>query len=199
MLKHELIEQLKKGGVDQRVVEAIAKIRRESFVPEHLKSYAYEDMALPLDDGSALSQPSAIVFMLNQLDLHQGQKILEIGSGSGYFLALLSEIIKNGNIYGLELNKNLAVISKMRLSNDTNVEIFHKNGFSGLPEKAPFDRIIVSAATSGIPEHLFLQLKENGVLLVPVKQSLVKVIRRADDHKEITEFPGFSFVPLKGE
>lgn len=199
MLKHELIEQLKKGGVDQRIVEAFEKVRRESFVPEHLKGYAYEDMALPLDDGSALSQPSAIVFMLNQLDLHQGQKILEIGSGSGYFLALLSEIIKNGNIYGLELNKNLAVISKMRLTNDTNVEIFHKNGFNGLPEREPFDRIIVSAATSELPERLISQLKEGGVLIVPIKQSLFKIVKRADNHREITEFPGFSFVPLKGE
>src|SRR3989338_8202042 len=101
MEKPELIKYLREN-FQSKIADAFQKVRREDFLPEHLKPYAYENMALPLEEGSSLSQPKTIAFMIELLELTPNQKILEIGSGSGYVLALLSELIKEGKIYGME-------------------------------------------------------------------------------------------------
>jgi protein-L-isoaspartate(D-aspartate) O-methyltransferase len=176
-------------------MEAFQKVDREKFIPENLVAYSYEDIPLPIDEGSTISQPSTIAFMLDLLELKQGQKILEIGSGSGYVLALMSEIIKDGKIYGLEINKRLAVKSKKLLSKDSNIEVIHRSGFNGLPEFAPFDRILISASASELPNHLYDQLKEPGIIVTPVKQSIFLIKKQAGKITE-REFPGFVFVPL---
>src|SRR3989344_8725032 len=109
-IQHEsLIKVLKEKGFSGNIISAFEKVKRESFIPEQFSAYAYDDMALALDDGSTISQPSTIAFMLNLLDLKQNQKILEIGSGSGYALSLISNIIKNGEVYGMELNRGLSI------------------------------------------------------------------------------------------
>ena len=137
--KDVLLEGLKKRGFDSKVIDAFSRVKRENFVPDRLIGYEYEDISLPLAEGSTISQPSTIAFMLNLLDLHQGQKVLEIGSGSGYTLALISEIIKNGKIYGLELNQRLAVKSRKVLENNSIVEIINRSGINGLPDFSPLD------------------------------------------------------------
>jgi protein-L-isoaspartate(D-aspartate) O-methyltransferase len=123
MTKEELLASLKKKGCPDYILNAFEKVRREDFIPDRLIGYAYEDIALPVEEGSTLSQPSTIAFMLNLLEPKDGQKILEIGSGSGYVLALLAEINKTGKIYGVEILKSMAISSKKRLESKTNLDI----------------------------------------------------------------------------
>jgi len=197
MQKEELIHSLREK-FPEKIVSAFQKVKRENFLPDHLKSYAYEDMALPLEEGSTISQPKTISFMLELLELKQNQKILEIGSGSGYVLALLSEIIKNGKIYGMEIKKTLAINSKKLLEEDSNIEIFNRSGFDGLPEFAPFDRILISASCKDmrVPYNLTEQLKDKGILVAPVRESVFQIKKQNGKLTE-KEFKGFAFVPLK--
>lgn len=195
MDKEELIKSLRQKGFPEGILAAFAKVKRESFVPENLKAYSYEDIPLPIGHNQTISQPFTIAFMLNLLELKQGQRILEIGAGSGYVLALISEIVKDGKIYGVELIKELAIKSKKLLASDSNIVIINKSGFNGLKEFAPFDRILISAAAKEVPRHLLEQLKDPGILVTPVKQSILQL--KKENNKIIEkEFPGFVFVPL---
>lgn len=198
MDKQQLLESLRAHGFSDKIAEAFEKVNREDFVFQEYKDFAYEDIALPLEEGATISQPYTIAFMLNLLELseNKNQKILEIGSGSGYVLALVSKIIKKGKIYGIEIIKSLAEKSKELLKKDKNIIIINKDGSNGLPEKAPFDRILISAAADKIPEHLYSQLKNNGVLVTPVRDSIYQ-IKKHNNEISIKEFPGFVFVPLR--
>ena len=193
-----LLESLKSKGYSEKIVSAFERLKREDFVPDKVSSFAYEDIALPIDDGSTTSQPSTIAFMLSLLDPRQNQKILEIGSGSGYVLALISEIIKNGKIYGLEINKNVAIKSKKTLINNSNIEIINRSGELGLPEFAPYDRILISAACPDlrIPTLILDQLSEQGIMVAAIKQSIYQ-FKKENRKTEMKEFPGFLFVPFK--
>jgi protein-L-isoaspartate(D-aspartate) O-methyltransferase len=193
--KDELLASLRKKGFSEEIVTAFQKVKREDFVPQHLVGYAYEDMALPVMDGSTLSQPSTVAFMLNLLELKEDNKVLEIGSGSGYALALLSEIVTKGKVYGIEIIQELGVKSRDYLKDKQNVEILIRDGSKGLPEFAPFDRILISAASSGIPRHLLSQMSENSILVAAVKNSIFQ-IRKSEKGIIEKEFPGFAFVPL---
>jgi len=193
--KDELIASLRKKGFSESIVKAFEKVKREDFVPEHLIGYAYEDMALPVMDGSTLSQPSTVAFMLDLLDVKEGQKIVEIGSGSGYVLALLAEMNQSGKIYGVEILKDLAVKSMKYLESRKNVEVVIRNGSQGFPELAPYDRIIISASCPEVPRHLLSQLNDNGVLVAAVKQSIFQIKKSSEGIIE-KEYPGFVFVPL---
>lgn len=195
MQKDELLESLRKKGYSEKTISAFGNVKREDFVPQHLIGYAYEDIALPVMEGSTLSQPSTIAFMLDLLDIKEDSKILEIGSGSGYALALLAEIAKKGKIYGVEILKELAVRAKEYLKDKTNVEIIIRNGSQGLPEFAPYDRILVSASCKDIPRNLISQLTENGILVAAVKNSIFQ-IKKVNGETIEKEFPGFAFVPL---
>lgn len=197
MNKTELIESLKKKGFSENIVNAFNKVRREDFVPDTHSAYSYEDIALPIEDGATLSQPSTIAFTLSLLDAHQNQKILEAGAGSGYVLALLSEIIKDGKIYGLEINQRLAIKSKKQLANRSIIEIINRSAINGLPEFAPYDRILVSFACPDkyIASKLIDQLGEGGILVIPINSSLFKFEKKEGKVSQ-EEFPGFSFVPL---
>ena len=195
MNKEELLASLKKKGFSDAVVDAFRKVKREDFVPEHLIGYAYEDIALPVMEGSTLSQPSTIAFMLNLLEVKNNQNILEIGSGSGYVLALLSEINPSGKIYGAEILKELAIRSRNYLKDKSNVEVVIRDGSQGLPEFAPYDRILISASCPEVPTHLLQQLKEDGILVAAVKQSIFQIKKEKGETLE-KEFPGFAFVPL---
>ncbi len=198
MNKAELLSSLKKKGYSDAVVEAFSKVKREDFVPEHLIGYAYEDMSLPVMDGSTLSQPSTVAFMLDLLDVKDGQKVLEIGSGSGYAIALLAEMNKSGKVYGIEIIKELAINSRKYLSEKKNVDILIRNGCDGLPESAPFDRILISASCPQVPRNLISQLSNNGVLVAAVKNSIFQ-IKKNDGETIEKEYPGFAFVPLVSE
>jgi len=197
MLKDDLLSSLRQKGLSEPIINAFLKVKREDFVPDHLAPYVYEDISLPIEVGSTISQPSTVAFMLNLLDLKQGQKILEIGSGSGYSLALMSEIIKDGKIYGVELIERLAIKSKTLLANDSNIEVINRSGLQGLPEFAPYDRILISASCPN-KEYLspFIeQLKDTGILVAAVHQSIWQIKKEKSVLTE-KEFPGFVFVPL---
>lgn len=195
MEKSDLLAHLKKQGYPDKVIAAFAAVEREKFVPEHLLNYSYEDIPLPLADGSTLSQPSTIAFMIELLELEKGNTILEIGAGSGYVLALLSSLLPSSTVYGVELNKSIAVKAKERLTDYSNIHIIIRNGFYGLQEKSPFDRILASAAFHDKPIHLLDQLADPGILVAPVKDTIHQ-FRKLNG--EITEqiFYGFSFVTM---
>ena len=198
MKKEELIDSLKLKGFSNQILNAFSKIARENFVPEELKNQSYEDTALPIGNGQTISQPYTIAVMISLLEVKPEQKILEVGSGCGYVLALLSELVgKNGKVFGIELIKELAESSKQNLKDYSNIKIYNKNGAEGLKEKAPFHRILISAACEKIPKKLLLQLKEGGILVAPVgehEQSLVAVQRIKNKLIIKEKIPGFVFV-----
>jgi protein-L-isoaspartate(D-aspartate) O-methyltransferase len=197
MQKEELIRSLKKQRFSGKIVRAFEKVRREDFIPKG-KTYAYEDTALPIGHGQTISQPYTIAFMFSLLELQDKQKILEVGSGSGYVLALLNEASENSRLFGIERITELAESSQEVLKDKKNIKIVQGDGSKGLPEEAKkelFDRILVSAASDKIPQKLITQLKIGGVLVVPVRDSIVYVKKFTNENK-VREFPGFAFVPL---
>lgn len=199
MEKSELINSLKNRGFSKPILRAFSKVPRENFVPENLKPRAYEDTALPIGFSQTISQPYTIATMLELLEPKKSQKILEVGSGCGYVLALLSELVTDsGKIFGIEIINELAERAKRNLRNYKNVKVFSKNGADGLEEHAPFDRILISAALEEIPDKLIQQLKEDGILVAPVGgkhlQSLVKFQKIKNKLKIINEIQGFVFV-----
>lgn len=198
MNKEALLEKLRAGGFSEEIIDAFSTIEREKFVPDNLVAYSYEDIPLPLEDGSTTSQPSTIAFMISLLEPKEGNKILEIGSGSGFVLALLSKIITKGNIYGLEINRNLAVKSRRTLEDDKNVQIINRSGSSGLPDFAPYDRILISASfeDKNTIAKILNQLNDPGVMVVPVKNSIYQIKKEKGKVTE-KEFPGFVFVPFR--
>ncbi len=201
MKKSQLIEYLKEEGFSKKILEAFSKVKREKFVPKDLWDKAYEDRALPLGKGATISQPYTIATMLDMLNLKSSQKVLEIGSGCGYVLALMSEITgEKGEIYGIEIIKELTEKSKQNTKNYKNIKIYNRDGKKGFEEKAPFDRILISAASEEISKEILNQLKNNGVLVAPIGpkylQDLVAIKRYQNNFKIISSKPGFVFVKL---
>ncbi|MEX2016980.1 MAG: protein-L-isoaspartate O-methyltransferase [Candidatus Pacearchaeota archaeon] len=201
MNKVQLLKSLKEEGFSRDIIDSFYGVRREDFIPDNLKSQAYEDTALPIGHGQTISQPYTIALMLSELDLKPGQKILEAGSGSGYVLALISKIVgKKGKVFGLEILKSLVAKSKVNLEDYNNVKIYRRNGFNGLPEEAPLDRILISAACREIPKELLNQLKDKGILVAPkgpvFEQNIVVIQRQGAEFIVKTEIPGFVFVPF---
>lgn len=194
MGKRELLESLKEKGIPQRVVDAMNKVHREDFVPLKFKFNAYEDKPLPIGDNATISQPSTVAFMLKILDVRPDARVLEIGSGSGYVLAILSNLASS--VHGIEINKDLIESSTNILKKFSNVQVHKVNGRGGFLRYAPYDRILVSAAYAYTPYHLVDQLKINGILVAPVGSRIVKLTRRIDGTSE-KEYPGFAFVDMQ--
>ncbi len=205
MEKKDLLNSLREKGFSEKIIEAFSKVKREDFIPQNIKAMAYEDTALPIGLGQTISQPYTISVMLSLLDLKKGQKVLEIGSGCGYVLALLSEIVgEKGRVFGIELIKALAEKSKENLVECDNIKVYNKNGFNGLQEEAPFDGIVISAALHEIPEEIMSQLKNRGILVAPkgsrFEQEIIAIQRKSEHEFEIKKrLPGFVFVPFIGE
>ena len=199
MNKQKLINELKAEGFSNKIVNAFLKVKREDFIPENFKELAYEDRPLPIGGGVTISQPYTIAFMLDLLELNKldktninKPKILEIGSGSGYVLALINEISKNGEIYGIERIKELVEKSKIVLGEMKNMKIIYGNGYE---VEGMYDRILISASCSKMPEWLYDNLNENGVIVASVKNSIFQ-IKKQEGRIKIKEFSGFVFVPL---
>lgn len=197
MQKQTLITYLKIQGFPKKITNAFSKVKRELFIPEEHKELAYENQPLPIGNNQTISQPYTIAFMLDLLDLKDNQKILEVGSGSGYVLALINEISKNSNIHGIEIIKELATSSKKILTKNKNIKITQADGNKGLKQNPPFDRILVSASAKEIPQKLLEQLKIKGVMVCVVGNSIVKIKKEKNRIRKI-EYLGFSFVPLVG-
>ncbi len=195
MNKEDLIRHLEEQKFPKDIIDAFSKVERKDFIPEELQEQSYEDIALPIGQEQTISQPYTIAFMLTILQPENKQRILEVGSGSGYVLALLNELNPEGETYGIERINQLAEKSKQVLKDRKNIEVINKDGSKGLQEKAPFDRILVSASCDTIPQKLVNQLEYNGILVAPVKNSII-VVKKKSGGNEIREYPGFSFVPL---
>jgi protein-L-isoaspartate(D-aspartate) O-methyltransferase len=199
----ELVNYLKERGVlkTKEIINAFLKIDRKDFVKEEYKDQAYFDTPFPTLMGQTISQPYVVAFMLELLQPQKGQKILDIGFGSGWTTSLLAEIVgKNGKVYGIEIipevfefgKKN---IEKYNFLQKGTVEVFLMDGSKGFLEKAPFDRILVSAASKKIPEELILQLKDNGILVIPDFEGIWRV-KKINGKIEKEYHYGFVFVPL---
>jgi protein-L-isoaspartate(D-aspartate) O-methyltransferase len=198
-----LIDTMKNTGflTDSRVESAIRKVPRHNFVPESLKNQAYENTPIPIIEKQTISQPSVVSRMTEWLDLKEGQKVLEIGSGSGWQSAILANLVGNGKIFTIERHAKLASFAKKNLEKlgIKNVTIIHGDGNLGLPEESPFDRIMITAACKKIPDILLNQLSLDGLLIAPVGddiQSLILLKKTIKGFVEIKNQKGYVFVPL---
>lgn len=196
-------EQLEMRDVcDSRVLEAMRTVPRHEFVPEDSRNLAYADAPLPIGDGQTISQPYIVAFMTELLDIQATDRLLEVGTGSGYQAAVLSVLA--GEVYTLERIERLATEARARLSRlgFSNVDVIESDGSGGYPEQAPFDGIIVTAAAPKAPTPLKAQLADGGRLVIPVGsregQMLERWTRQGDRLKEERIAP-VAFVPLLGE
>ena len=179
---------------------AFSKIDRQNFVPEYLRDQAYLDAPLPIGYGQSISQPSTVKLILQWLDAKPNETVLDVGSGSGWTTALLSEIVKpNGKIFAVERIPELVKLGKDNCDRIgiTNAKFFQSGKEYGLPQYAPFNRILVSAAASELPIELLDQLKANGKLIIPVEDDILEITKTTNNYKTIIH-PGFIFVPLIG-
>ena len=167
--KQQMIDTLIQYGIqDKNVLEAMSKIPRHEFVPNDYKSYSYEDTPLPIGFGQTISQPYIVAYMTEQLNVKKSDVVLEIGTGSGYQAAVLSLLAKE--VYTIEIIPELCERSKKTFKQlgYNNVFVICGDGYKGYPEKAPFDKILLTAAPEKIPETLIQQLKYNGILVGPI-------------------------------
>lgn len=195
MTKKSLIDSLQRKGFSKDILSAFSIVKREDFVLSDYRYLAYRDRPLPIGENATISQPFTIAFMLDLLDLYDGMKILEIGSGCGYVLALLSEIAPNSIVLGVEINSDLAKKSKELLKEKTNIRILNTDGARGYSAEAPYDRILVSAAYASEPTHLYKQLHDTGVLVTPINNSIIKY-KKVEGRIIKERHFGFSFVPI---
>ena len=192
--------QLAERGIHEvRVLDAMSRVPRHEFVPETLRQEAYEDHPLPIGEGQTISQPYIVAAMLEHLALQTIDRVLEIGTGSGYVTALLSLLC--AEVYSVERHAQLAASAESTLHRlgYRNVKIRVGDGSQGWPEYAPFDAILVSAATPEMPPALFAQLREGGRMVVPIgpaSSQELQLIRKAGGEPEVEVLEGCRFVPL---
>lgn len=196
-----LVQRLREGGIESdRVLEVIGQVPRHIFLDEALSHRAYEDTSLPIGHGQTLSQPYIVARMTELLLAHAPQRVLELGTGSGYQTAVLSQLFPE--IYSVERIRPLQDRARDRLRQLSvrNVLLKHADGGMGWPERGPFDGIIVTAAPVEVPKELLDQLADGGVLIAPVgeeNQVLVEIIRKGN-HFERHNLEPVHFVPLLG-
>ena len=201
-LRNKLVKKLKEKGIqNEQVLAAIGKVPRHVFFENALLDHAYQDKAFPIGEGQTISQPFTVAFQTEKLELKPGDKVLEIGTGSGYQACVLLEM--GAKVYTIEYNRKLYEIAKDQLpSLGYKPYFFYGDGSKGLPAKAPFDKIIVTAGAPVVPTALTDQLAEGGILVIPVgdreKQSMLQ-IQKKNGALIKKEFANFAFVPLLGE
>lgn len=179
-------DQIEARGVrDPRVLEAMRSVERHLFVPEREKARAYNDTPLPIGYGQTISQPYIVAYMCEALELTGNEKVLEIGTGSGYHAAVLSLLAKE--VFTIEILEPLAKEAQRRLESlgFTNVKVRCADGYKGWPEEAPFDAIVVTAAPPEIPQELVNQLKIGGRMVVPVGEGIQELVRVTKEEKGV--------------
>jgi protein-L-isoaspartate(D-aspartate) O-methyltransferase len=196
-------EELGKSGLEPRVLDAMNKVSRHEFVPENQRSHAYANRPLPIGYGQTISQPFVVAFMTDLLRAKSGDRVLEIGTGSGYQAAVLAQL--GAQVYTIEIIPELASAAAERLKrlNYAKIEVKSGDGYFGWPEHAPFDGILVTAAVTQIPPPLVQQLKPGGRMVIPVggaflPQYLVLVEKKPDGKVTTRQLLPVQFVPLTG-
>ena len=199
-------ELIRKGYLKtDLIIEAFSEISRVEFVKEEFISQAYADIPLPIGFGQTVSQPSTAAFMMELLSPESGQNILDVGSGSGWTVAILCYIVgRSGRVTALEIRedlkkygeKNVDKFHYLRDGQDGIAEFYCQDGRKGFKKYAPFDRILVSAFAGEVPEELKKQLKVGGILVIPVGNEIWKMKKKSEEEYETQKYPGFSFVPL---
>lgn len=201
-LRRQLVMKLKEKGIsDQRVLDAIGKVPRHVFFDPAFLEHAYQDKAFPIGEGQTISQPYTVAFQTQLLEVKPGDKVLEVGTGSGYQCCVLMET--GAKVYSIETNKVLYQKTREILPvMGYNPKLFMGDGTLGLPTHAPFDKIIVTAGAPAIPETYIDQLVQGGILVIPVgndvQQHMLRVIKTEKGY-ETEDFGNFKFVPLIGK
>ncbi len=195
-------EVAQKGISDRRVLDALLKIPRHFFFDAIFDQHAYEDKAFPIGEGQTISQPFTVAFQTELLDIKPGDRILEIGTGSGYQAAVLLEL--HAEVFTIEYNEKLYQRTRKFLPKiGYKPHFFLGDGSKGLPEHAPYDGIVVTAGAPTVPSDLIRQLKVGGRLVIPVdngtNQTMVRLLKTDKNKVTKKEYNNFSFVPLLGE
>jgi protein-L-isoaspartate(D-aspartate) O-methyltransferase len=191
-----------RGISDKKVLKAMSEVLRHSFVPKELASQAYKDHPLPIGEGQTISQPYIVALMTENLKLKGYERVLEIGTGSGYQAAILANVTKE--VFTIEIKEKLYTKATQTLQalGFTNIKTLHSDGYFGWPEAAPFDCIMITAAIDHIPPPLLKQLKDGGRLILPLGnpfsyQNLSLVTKHGEDYT-VKQITGVLFVPMTG-
>lgn len=197
-------EQLVSSGVkDGKVLDAMRKIPRHRFVEDSLRSKAYNDHPLPIGEGQTISQPYVVALMTEALNLRPSDRVLEIGTGSGYQAAVLAEIVKE--VYTIEIRETLKIQATALLNElgYRNVRTKYADGYFGWEEYAPFDAIMITASANHIPPPLLKQLKEGGMLIIPLGSTLyfqtLTLVTKKGNEPVVEQMGGVAFVPMTGQ
>ena len=213
----KLVDSLARQGILQspKVVNAMLLVPRQKFLPEDTQAYSAADAPLQIGFGQTISAPHMVCIMNEALQLEVGHKVLEVGAGSGWHAATIAELVapktlprnERGHVYSIEIVQALAKTARKNIMNagfGDRVTVINADGSKGYPEKAPYDRIVVTAAAPCIPQPLLDQLKTNGVMVIPVGrvsffQTLLRLTKGADRKIKQENLGGVAFVPLTGE
>lgn len=201
-LRKQLVDTLRtKGITDETVLTAINEVPRHVFLDSSFVEIAYQDMAFPIGSGQTISQPSTVAFQSQLLQVGQGMKVLEIGTGSGYQACVLAAM--GAKVFSIERQRNLYFKTKGVLEQlPFRVKTFLGDGFEGLPTYEPFDRIIITAGAPNIPEALVAQMKTGGMMVIPMDntngdgQTMLRITKLDDGSLKQEEFGNFKFVPM---
>ncbi len=201
-MRRALVRKVAQKGITSvPVLQAIENVPRHYFLEAAFLEQAYEDKAFPIGEGQTISQPYTVAFQSQLLNVQPGHKVLEIGTGSGYQAAVLTQL--GVKLYSIEYNRTIysktkALFTQLRYP----VDVFYGDGSIGLPAYAPYDRILVTAGAPAVPEALLQQLVPGGILVIPVgdnkKQQMLRLTNQADGTLTTEAFDWFSFVPLLG-
>ncbi|MBD3291365.1 MAG: protein-L-isoaspartate(D-aspartate) O-methyltransferase [Armatimonadia bacterium] len=200
-----MVEGLAAEGIitDTKVIEAMKAVPRHQFVPQGQVPSAYDDTPLPIGEGQTISAPSIVGMMTEALQPKATDRVLEIGTGSGYQAAVMGKIVRH--VYTIEIVESLATTAKSRLQGlgYTNITVRHGDGYQGWPEHAPFDKIIVTAAPNEIPQALVDQLKDGGLMVIPIAEDgwaqKLYLVQKKGDQLTQTELADVIFVPMVHE
>lgn len=201
-LRRKLLESLRKKGIrDEKVLAALDAVPRHLFLDSAFADLAYEDKALPIDCDQTISQPYTVAFQTQLLDVQKRDRVLEIGTGSGYQAAVLA--VLGARVFTLERQERLYQLTRQRLADMgfANIRCYFRDGSKGLPEFAPYDRILVTAGAEEVPKALMAQLRVGGTMVIPIGhkvQSMKRFLKKSETAWESEDLGEFRFVPFMG-